>query len=125
MRPEGLAEPGIRCPSDHSFDPPGADPLSVATDPKPVVLAPLKQLLAFNLQIAIRRVEACVTELLAVDACLEQMDRCGVAQRMRMDPFACQCRGRGSAGGNVLLQEISNAEFLLIAGIDTAQVGVS
>ena len=53
VRPEGLAEPGMRCPSDHSFDPPGADPLAVATDPKPVVLAPLKQLLAFNLQIAI------------------------------------------------------------------------
>jgi len=54
-----------------------------------------------------------VTEPLAdggkVDACLEQMDRCGVAQRMRMDPFACQCEGHGGAGRNVLLQEISSA----------------
>src|SRR5271166_1071435 len=65
-------------------------------------------------RISSRRVEACVTEPLAeggkVDACLEQMDRCGVSQRMRMDPFACQCRGRGGAGRNVFLQEISNAE---------------
>jgi hypothetical protein len=49
-----------------------------------------------------------VTEPLAdggkVDARLEQMDRCGVAQRMRMDPLACQCRGCGGAGCNVLLQ---------------------
>ncbi len=65
-------------------------------------------------RISHRRVEACVTEPLAdggeVDACLEQMDRCGVAQRMRMDPFACQCRSRAGAGCNVLLQEISNAK---------------
>src|SRR3954449_2800047 len=58
-------------------------------------------------RISHRRVEACVTEPLAdgreVDARLEHMDRCGVAQRMRMDPFARQCRGCGGAGCDVLL----------------------
>ena len=78
----------------------------------------LRQRLPLQIDVGTRishcRVEACVTEPLAdggkIDACLEQMDRCGVPQRMRVDPFAFQCRGCGCAGCNVLPQEISNAE---------------
>jgi hypothetical protein len=45
-----------------------------------------------------------------VDPCLEKVNRRRVAQRMRMDSFACQCRRHLHGGGDVLLQEISNAE---------------